>query len=136
NEHSGAKAINPRGSGTESLSARTLPSLKSVRSLRLPSCQVDRRRRPVVEALVQAFVVVEPEVAGDARSCLRHRRVILQVHLLVFQRSPQALDKDVVHAAPAPVHTDGDPAPRQLPDELLAGELRSLIAVEDVRPAP
>src|ERR1700683_2983347 len=62
----------------ESPSSAMLLSLHwSARSSPLRSCQVDRRRRPVIETLVQALVVVELEVAGDAGSRLRHRRVIL-----------------------------------------------------------
>src|SRR2546430_6676617 len=40
------------------------------------SSQVDRRWRPIVEALMQALVVVELDVAGDPGSRLRHRSVI------------------------------------------------------------
>jgi len=38
----------------------------------LASCMVDCRRRPIAETLVQALVVVEPEVTGDTRSRFRH----------------------------------------------------------------
>src|ERR1700691_4352245 len=51
----------------ESPSSAMLLSLHwSARSSPLRSCQVDRRRRPVIETLVQALVVVELEVAGLA----------------------------------------------------------------------
>jgi len=122
------------GDGVPSLA--TLPSLKFVRSSRLPSCQVDRRRRPVIEALVQALVVVEPKVAGDARSRLRHRRVILQVHLLVFSERHNRSTKSVVHAAALPSMLIAIWRPANSPVKLLAGKLRTLVAVEDVRPSP
>src|SRR5947209_6384185 len=57
-----------------------------------------------------------------------------QVHLLVFERTPQSLDENVVHAASPPVHADRDLARYQFSGEPVAGELRSLIAVEDIRP--
>ena len=48
-----------------------------------------------------------------------------QVHPFVLHGLPQALDKDVVVAAPASVHADLDPVIPQHLGELLAGELRA-----------
>jgi len=47
--------------------------------LSLCSPLVDRRRSPVLETLVQALMIVEPEVTFDAGPRFRHRRVVLQV---------------------------------------------------------
>lgn len=57
----------------------------SVRSSKSSSLQVDRRRCPVLETLVQPFLVVEPEVAFNPCPRIRHRLIIFQVHLLLFQ---------------------------------------------------
>src|SRR5256885_8298643 len=48
-----------------------------------------------------------------------------QVDPFVLHRPPQALDEDVVMAAPASVHADRDPVIRQHLGELIAGELRA-----------
>ena len=56
----------------------------------------------------------------------------LGLRLLVLHGPPQALDEDVVAAAPASVHADLDPAIPQHIGELVAGELRALIGIEDV----
>src|SRR4029453_5719342 len=109
---------------------------RSRRKLPGSYCQVDGRGCPIAEALVQTCVVIKMEVAVDARMGLRYRYVILQVHLLIFQRAPQSLDEDVVHAAATPVHADSNLALCQFPGEFLARELCPLVAVEDVRPAP
>src|ERR1035441_7977801 len=98
--------------------------------------QVDRSRRPVAKTLVQPLVIVEPEIAFDPGACFRHRLVVLQVHLLVFERPPQSFNPDVVHAASAAVHADGDLPRLQRGGELLAGEVRALIAVEYLRLPP
>jgi hypothetical protein len=45
----------------------------------------------------------------------------------VLHSPPQALDEDVVMAAPASVHADRDSMIRQHLGELIAGELRALI---------
>src|SRR5215831_13062175 len=54
-----------------------------------------------------------------------------QVDPFVLHGPPQALDKDVVVAAPASVHADRDPVIPQHLDKLVAGELRALIGIED-----
>src|ERR1700674_5048927 len=54
-----------------------------------------------------------------------------QVDPFVLHGPPQALDEDVVVAAPASVHADLDPIIRQHLGELVAGELRTLIGIED-----
>src|SRR5580658_3297088 len=134
--HSGPKAINPRGSGTEPPSSTEPRSFLIVRSSRLRSCQPDGRRRPVFQTLMKTLLVVEPEVLRNAGARFIHRYIVFQIHLLVFERPPQPLDKNVVHTASPAVHADGDLPRRQLAGELLAGELRPLVAVKDVRPSP
>src|SRR5258705_4680572 len=54
-----------------------------------------------------------------------------QVDPFVLHGPPQALDKDVVVAAPASIHADLDPVIPQHLYELVAGELRALIGIED-----
>src|SRR3954467_7707307 len=54
-----------------------------------------------------------------------------QVDPFVLYGPPQALDKDVVVAAPASIHADLDPVIPQHRGELVAGELRALIGIED-----
>src|SRR5260370_39484322 len=54
-----------------------------------------------------------------------------QVDPFVLHGPPQALDEDVVVAAPAAIHADLDPAIAQHRGELVAGELRALIGIED-----
>src|SRR5215831_8358943 len=53
-----------------------------------------------------------------------------QIDPLVFHGPPQALDKDVVVAAPASVHADLDAVIPQHLAKLVAGELRALIGIE------
>src|SRR5690349_13283580 len=56
-----------------------------------------------------------------------------QVDPFVLHGPPQALDKDVVIAAPASVHADLDPVIPQHLGKLVAGELRALIGIEKCR---
>jgi hypothetical protein len=54
-----------------------------------------------------------------------------QIDPFVLHGPPQALDKDIVVAAPASVHADLDPVIPQHLGKLVAGELRALISIED-----
>jgi hypothetical protein len=56
-----------------------------------------------------------------------------QVDPFVLHGPPQALDKDVVVAAPASIHADLDPMVPQHLGKLVAGELRPLISIEGAR---
>src|SRR6201993_1962241 len=53
-----------------------------------------------------------------------------QVDPFVLHGPPQALDKDVVVAAPASIHADLDPVIPQHLGELVASELRALISIK------
>ena len=52
------------------------------------------------------IVVADP--ATNPGACLAARLEGVEEDALVFERSPQPLDEDVVHPAPAPVHGDAD----------------------------
>ena len=60
---------------------------------------------------------------------------LVQVDCLVLERPPQALDKDIVHAAAAAVHGDADAGVLERAGEVEAGKLTALVGVEDLRPA-
>jgi hypothetical protein len=49
----------------------------------------------------------------------------------VLQGPPQAIDEDIVTAAPASVHADLDPVIPQYRRQPVAGELRALVGIED-----
>lgn len=83
---------------------------------------------------MELLMVVEAEPVADAGSRLRHAPVVVQIDLFVFQRAPQPLNKDVVHVAPAAIHADRHAALGQHAGELVGRELRTPIAVEDLRP--
>ena len=76
--------------------------------------------------------IVELEVSSDPDSGFRNRFIRSQVHLLVFDASPESLDEHVVPPAPPPVHADPDPGLFQKAREGLTCELAPLVRVEDV----
>jgi len=57
------------------------------------SCRAERQR---VEVGVRSPCVVEGYVATDRLSCLADTVIGTQIDFLVLDRSPEALDKDVV----------------------------------------
>jgi hypothetical protein len=79
--------------------------------------------------------VVELDVPSQAGSGLLHRLICVEVDLLVLDRSPDALDEDIVAPTAFTVHADGDVVFLQQPGEDIAGELAALVGVEYLRPA-
>lgn len=78
-------------------------------------------------------MVVELEPGRDSGPGLGYGVIGLQIYLFVFEAAPEALDNDVVHAAALAVHAHPNISLEQHPREALAGELASLVAVEDFR---
>ena len=82
---------------------------------------------------METFGVVEFEIPLQTEVSLRRRLVIVKINLLVLDRSPQTLDKNIVKIPTATVHADSDPLVLQYTGEILVGKLCSLIAVEYLR---
>ena len=59
----------------------------------------------------------------------------VEINRLEFQRPPQPLDEDVVHAATATIHGDAHAGVLEDGGEAEAGELAALVRVEDFRVA-
>src|SRR5439155_24660252 len=70
-----------------------------------------------------ALVVVEAEPGANTSLGIGNRRIGVEVHLLVFEASPQSLHEDVVHAAALAVHADRDAVALQRAGEAVTGEL-------------
>src|SRR5476649_1179873 len=83
---------------------------------------------------MRALCIVEDEVTGQRGTGLADTVVSAQVDLLVFDRSPQPLDENVVAPGAATIHADRNRVLQQQPRERGAGELAALVGVENLRP--
>ena len=79
--------------------------------------------------------VVEVDPLPDDPFRLEAIGQLVQIDRLVFERPPQPLDEDVVHAPAPAVHGDRDTRVLEHTGELEAGERAALIGIEDLRPA-
>ncbi len=79
------------------------------------------------------FGVVEADPRADDPFGLEAVGQLVQVDRLVFERAPQPFDKNIVHAAPATVHGDRGARVLERAGEVEAGELATLIGVEDIQ---
>src|SRR5688500_20133202 len=84
---------------------------------------------------MRSAAIIEAEISADRGAGLGDRVVSSEVDLLVLDRSPEPLDENVVAPRTLAVHADGDAGLVQHAGEVVAGELRALIGVEDLRPA-
>src|SRR5271168_776235 len=97
--------------------------------------EVGAIRSPRVKARMRAPAVVEVQIPPERATRLADAIVGPQVDLLVFDRTPQPLDKHIVAPGAATIHADRDPILQQKSGEGGAGELTALVGVEDLRPA-
>ena len=73
------------------------------------------------------------EVTADRSAGLADAVVGSQIHLLVFDATPQALDEHVVPPSPFAVHADRNAVVGEHASERRAVELAALIRIEDLR---
>src|SRR5690606_26983220 len=76
--------------------------------------------------------VVKGQISTNAPTGLGHSLVGVEVDLLVFDRTPEPLDEDIVPPRALAIHRDGDLRLLQHGGEVDGGELRSLIRIEDI----
>ena len=86
-------------------------------------------RSPAVPGLMGSLFIVEPEVGSHFPTGVCGVGVGFQVHLLVLQRTPQPLHKDVVDVPPFPILADLQPLILQRLGELLPSELGASVGV-------
>src|SRR3954453_9055555 len=77
--------------------------------------------------------VVKAEVTGERIPYLGHGIVGLEVYLLVLDGAPEPLHEHIVAPCASAVHADGDGVVGQQSGKRRAGELATLIGVEDLR---
>src|SRR5215468_10415169 len=80
-----------------------------------------------------ALAVIEVEIASNAAAGFADALVSSQIHLLVFDASPQTLNKYVVSPSPLAIHADRYSCIGKDTGERRAGELAALVCVEYVR---
>src|SRR6266704_1991699 len=88
-------------------------------------------RRLPPERLMRTSPIIPVEEFGEAALLFDTVGRRTQIDPFVLHGPPQALDEDVIVATPAPVHADLDPVIPQRLRELVAGELRALVGIED-----
>src|SRR5229473_3506460 len=103
-------------------------------------CQAEWQRgevgligRGAVKARVWTPAIIKVQVAADRSASLEYAFVGPQIHLLVFDAAPQALDEHVVPPSPFTVHADRNAVAGEHAGEGRARELAALIRVEDFR---
>ena len=78
-------------------------------------------------------MLYEDEPVPNSFSGLARRLVLVEVHLFIFDASPEPFREDVVRGSSFPVHADLDIAGFKAIEIAVAGEVRSLVTVENGR---
>ncbi len=79
------------------------------------------------------LMIIEVKVGRQASSQFGHRGIVLEVDVLVFEATPQAFDEDIVQSSATSIHTDADGGSFKTGRELIGGELRTLVGIENGR---
>lgn len=79
------------------------------------------------------LVIVEVKVSSQTGSEFGNGGIVFEVDVLVFETTPQAFDEDIVQSSATSVHADADSGSFETSRELIGGELRTLIRVENGR---
>ena len=75
--------------------------------------------------------IVEGQITADQDASVADTVIGSEIDLLVFDRAPQPLDKDIVAPGASAVHADSNAGLGQHFGEGKARELRSLVGIED-----
>ena len=93
---------------------------------------IDLVGRLSVVAAVRAVLVVKAKVGPETAFGLEDVAVGLEVNFLVFHRTPESLDEDVVQTTSFAVHRYLYAVGVQHPGKIRAGKLTALVGVEDL----
>lgn len=78
---------------------------------------------------MRPLAIVEVQIPTERSACLANSVVGMQIDLLILERSPQPLDKDIVAPRAAAIHADRDRVLQQQAGECSACELAALDAL-------
>ena len=67
---------------------------------------------------MRPFFAVEAQIIADTPPCFFRRRIVINIHVLVFDRAPQPFGENVINGSTAAVHAylralKSDPSPQQ-----------------------
>jgi hypothetical protein len=82
---------------------------------------------------MQAFLIVKGEVVAQIAYRFRNTLIVFEIHLLIFNAAPEALNEDIIQRASTAIPTDADVACQQALREFGTGELHALVTIEDLR---
>src|SRR5438105_15648364 len=85
---------------------------------------------------MQTILIVELKIRFQPAFCIRDRLIILEIHLLIFDTSPESFHENVVQCSSSAIPTDAHVCGLEPIGKLCTGKLRSLVVVENFRPRP
>ena len=116
------------------LAGKWIPALVMPQPVLAAGIEAGLVRRLPAKARTRSPDVIETiDVSTDGSPGLRDIGGGPEVHLLVFDRSPQLFNKEIVLPGSFTIHADGDLGMLQNLREGQRGEMRSLISIENVR---
>src|SRR3989338_1424464 len=94
---------------------------------------IDFPGRFIIQRLMNSTQVVKIEVFSQSGLSLRDGLVAFEINVLVFDRTPQALNEDIVQRPTAAIHADRNSLLDENPCKLHAGKLATLVGIKNFR---
>src|SRR5881398_2715154 len=85
---------------------------------------------------MQTILIVELKIRVQPAFCIRDRLILLEIHLLILNTSPEPFNENVVQCSSSAIPTDAYVCGLEPVRKFLTGKLRSLVVVENFRSCP
>ena len=85
---------------------------------------------------MQAILIIELKIRFQSSFCIRDRLILLEIHLLVLNASPEPFNENIVQCSSSAIPTDAHVCCLEPVRKFRTGKLRSLVVVENLRSRP
>ena len=84
---------------------------------------------------MRSFAVVKLQIHLQALLGFIHRAISIQIYVLIFDRSPEPFDKNIIAPTALAIHADFNSIGFEKACKFGAGKLAALVGVKDIRTA-
>ena len=94
---------------------------------------MDLCRRLIIQRLMKACMIVKLDIPANSMLPLPYTVIVMQIHFLIFDCSPQSLCENVIEDPSTAIHANPDLMGLQQIGERHTRKLAALITVENLR---
>jgi hypothetical protein len=92
--------------------------------------------RLIIQYLVKSSMMVKLDIPANPLGSCPNALIVVEIHVLIFERPPEPFGKNMINDAPSPIHADPNAMRLQESGECDTRKWAPLVAVEDLRRSP